>query len=153
MAIRPAGLAASGGTGGGTAAQPDKKSSPSAASRSTLAEISCSSREQGVSWHRSDETYTCLDLIARLDYPVILVTGSYLGSDQPYPHRLVALRGKTVPIRGIVVSESTPSAGLTDTVESLEQFAGRADVRSTPSRGSPAATTTNGARASLSELL
>jgi dethiobiotin synthetase len=70
------------------------------------------------------ETYTCLDLIEGLGYAVILVTGSYLGAISHTLTALAAIRGRNVPIRGIVVSESVPSAGLAETVESVQQFGG-----------------------------
>jgi dethiobiotin synthetase len=70
------------------------------------------------------ETFTCLDLIAGLGCPAILVTGSYLGAISHTLTALDCLRGRNVPIQGIVVSESATSAGLADTVESIEQFGG-----------------------------
>ncbi|HZW34882.1 MAG TPA: adenosylmethionine--8-amino-7-oxononanoate transaminase [Isosphaeraceae bacterium] len=71
-----------------------------------------------------DQTQTFLDLIIALGYPVILVTGTYLGA---LSHTLTALRalGETdTPIQAIIVSESEESIGLAETVESLEPFAG-----------------------------
>jgi dethiobiotin synthetase len=70
------------------------------------------------------ETFTCLDLIADLGYPVVLVTGSYLGAISHTLTALDAIRGRNVSIRGIVVSESAPSAGLAETLESVQQFGG-----------------------------
>ena len=75
-----------------------------------------------------DDTHTGLDLMARLGHPVILVTGSYLGALSHTLTALAAIRG-----RGIVVEAGSSSPNrkttwdLTDTVESLRQFAG-ADV-------------------------
>jgi dethiobiotin synthetase len=74
-----------------------------------------------------DEAHTSLDLMARLGLPVILVTGSYLGALSHTLTALAVLRARGIVIHGIVVSESEPSAGLADTVESLAAFAG-ADV-------------------------
>ena len=74
-----------------------------------------------------DDSHTGLDLIALLGHPVILVTGSYLGAISHTLTALTALRGRGIVVRGIVVSESHQSVGLTDTTESLAQFAG-ADV-------------------------
>jgi dethiobiotin synthetase len=67
---------------------------------------------------------TSLDLIVRLGYPVILVTGSYLGALSHTITALYALYGSGAGLRGIVVSESSDSAGLVETIESLKPFAG-----------------------------
>jgi dethiobiotin synthetase len=74
-----------------------------------------------------DESHTGLDLMARLNDPVILVTGSYLGALSHTLTALAALRMRDIVIRAIVVSESEQSVGLADTIESLAMFAG-ADV-------------------------
>jgi dethiobiotin synthetase len=71
-----------------------------------------------------NNAHTGVDLIARLGHPVILVTGSYLGAISHTLTALAALRGHQIVIRGIVVSESDQSVGLSATVESLGQFAG-----------------------------
>jgi dethiobiotin synthetase len=65
-----------------------------------------------------------LDLIVRLGYPVILVTGSCLGALSHTITALYALSGSGAGLRGIVVSESSDSAGLVETIESLKPFAG-----------------------------
>jgi dethiobiotin synthetase len=70
------------------------------------------------------EIFTCLDLIESLGYPVILVTGTYLGAISHTLTALDTIRRRKIPIQGIVISESAPSAGLADTLESLEQFGG-----------------------------
>lgn len=67
---------------------------------------------------------TCLDLILALGYPVILVTGSYLGALSHTLTALYVLRGSGAALGGILVSESADSAGLTETVESLVPYAG-----------------------------
>jgi dethiobiotin synthetase len=67
---------------------------------------------------------TGLDLMARLGYPVILVTGSYLGALSHTLTAVAALRGRGVVLKAIIVSESKESIGLTDTVDSLRQFTG-----------------------------
>ena len=74
-----------------------------------------------------DDAHTCLDLIAQLSHPVVLVTGSYLGAISHTLTALSAIRGREIVVGGIVVSESEQSVGLADTVESLVQFVG-ADV-------------------------
>ena len=74
-----------------------------------------------------DPTQTVIDLIIALDYPVILVTGTYLGALSHTLTALHALRDAGMTVQGIVVSESEESIGLAETVESLEPFAA-ADV-------------------------
>jgi dethiobiotin synthetase len=75
-----------------------------------------------------DDAHTALDLMARLGYPALLVTGSYLGALSHTLTALAVLQTRGIVIKGVVVSESEKSAGLADTVESLAQFAG-ADIR------------------------
>lgn len=67
---------------------------------------------------------TCLDLIEAIGDPAILVTGTYLGAISHTLTALEALKSRGVALAGIVVSESDPSAGLEDMVESLREFAG-----------------------------
>jgi dethiobiotin synthetase len=67
---------------------------------------------------------TCLDLIVSLSYPVVLVTGTYLGALSHTLTALAALKGRMVPLRGIVVSESADGVGLVETVDSLGEFGG-----------------------------
>ncbi len=71
-----------------------------------------------------DESHTFLDLIAALGYPAILVSGSYLGAISHTLTAICALKGREVPVRGVVVSESECSAGLVETAESLQRLAG-----------------------------
>jgi dethiobiotin synthetase len=68
---------------------------------------------------------TCLDWISDLKEPVILATGTYLGAISHTLTALAVLRASGAEIRGIVVSESSESAGLEDMVETLSQFGGR----------------------------
>jgi dethiobiotin synthetase len=65
---------------------------------------------------------TNLELIVALHYPVVLVTGTYLGalSHTLTAHQVLARSG--VKIQAIIVSESESTAGLADTVGTLEQF-------------------------------
>jgi len=70
------------------------------------------------------EGATCLGLAAALGDPAVLVTGSYLGAISHTLTALVALKKRGVGVAGIVVSESDPSAGLEDMMESLREFAG-----------------------------
>jgi dethiobiotin synthetase len=66
--------------------------------------------------------HTNLDLIVRLGHPVIMVTGSYLGAISHTLTALFVLRACTISVRGVVVSESSESAGLAETIESLASF-------------------------------
>jgi dethiobiotin synthetase len=79
-----------------------------------------------------DDTRTVLDWIAALRIPVILVTGSYLGT---ISHTLTAfdvLWRNEVEVRAVVVNESEDSTvPLDDTVKSIAGFA-RADVLALP---------------------
>jgi dethiobiotin synthetase len=68
--------------------------------------------------------HTGLDLMARLGYPAILVTGSYLGAISHSLTAIAALRGRGVVLQAIIVSESVESVGLAETVDSLCQFNG-----------------------------
>jgi dethiobiotin synthetase len=68
--------------------------------------------------------HTGLDLMARLEYPVILVTGSYLGALSHSLTAVAALRGRGVVLQAIIVSESSESVGLADTVDCVWQFTG-----------------------------
>jgi dethiobiotin synthetase len=65
---------------------------------------------------------TCLELIADLGDPVVLVTGTYLGALSHTLTALEALRGSDATVRGIVVSESADSMGLLETIEALRAF-------------------------------
>jgi dethiobiotin synthetase len=65
---------------------------------------------------------TCLDLIADLGDPVVLVTGTYLGAISHTLTALEALRGRDAAVRAIVVSELADSVGLAETVEALGEF-------------------------------
>jgi dethiobiotin synthetase len=71
-----------------------------------------------------NEEKTNLDLIERLGYPVLLVTGSYLGAISHTLTAVVALQSRNVAIRAIVVSESAASVGLAETIESVERQGG-----------------------------
>lgn len=70
------------------------------------------------------EGATCLDLIEALSALAVLVTGTYLGAISHTLTALEALKSRGVDLAGIVVSESHPSAGFEDMMESLREFAG-----------------------------
>jgi dethiobiotin synthetase len=71
------------------------------------------------------EDATCLDLIASLGDPVVLVTGTYLGTLSHTLTALAVLRGKAISVRGIVVSESADGVGFAETIEGLREFGAR----------------------------
>jgi dethiobiotin synthetase len=70
---------------------------------------------------------TCLDLVARLGEPAVLVTGTYLGALSHTLTALTVLIARDVSVRGIVVSDSDDGVGLAETVDSLRTF-GAGDV-------------------------
>jgi dethiobiotin synthetase len=57
-----------------------------------------------------DERHTVLDWIAALDIPVLLVTGSYLGTLSHTLTALAVLTQRKIPLRAIIVSETEASA-------------------------------------------
>lgn len=66
---------------------------------------------------------TVLDWIARLRYPVILVTGSYLGTISHTLTAVEVLRMRRIPLAGLVVSESEASTvGLSPTAHAIGDF-------------------------------
>ena len=67
---------------------------------------------------------TCLDLMALLGEPVVLVTGTYLGTISHTLTALSAIRASDLPVRGIVVSDSAAGVGLEETVEAIRDFGG-----------------------------
>lgn len=69
------------------------------------------------------EGATCLDLIEAIGDPVVLVTGTYLGAISHALTALAVLKGRGAVVAGVVVSESDPSAGLEDMMDSLREFA------------------------------
>lgn len=71
-----------------------------------------------------DDRHTVLDWMAALSIPVLLVTGSYLGSLSHTLTALDALRRRALAIQALIVNE-TPSSivPLEDTVATLSRFA------------------------------
>jgi dethiobiotin synthetase len=69
-----------------------------------------------------DDAHTCLDLIADLGLPALLVTGSYLGAISHTLTALCALRTRAARVQAVVVSESAPGVELGETVKSLSSF-------------------------------
>ena len=69
-----------------------------------------------------NERHTVLDWIAELGAPALVVTGSYLGTISHTLTTLAAIRGRGVPIAGLVISESAESpVALTETAETISR--------------------------------
>jgi len=80
-----------------------------------------------------DETHTVLDWMSALRIPVLVVTGSYLGTISHTLTALHVLAQRNLDIAGVVVSESTaPGASLDDTVATIARFAAPIDVIGLP---------------------
>ena len=72
-----------------------------------------------------DERHTVLDWIAELGAPALVVAGSYLGTISHTLTTLAAIRGRGVPIAGLVISESPESpVPLAETAETINRHAG-----------------------------
>ncbi len=69
---------------------------------------------------------TCLDLIAELGDPAILVTGTYLGAISHTLTALAALEAAEAVLDVVVVSESAEGVGLAETVAALRHYGGPA---------------------------
>jgi dethiobiotin synthetase len=86
-----------------------------------------------------DERHTVLDWMSALRVPLLLVTGSYLGTLSHTLTALDVLARHALEVRAIVVSESRDSpVPLDDTVASLTRFAGAVEVLGLPRRTSGA---------------
>ncbi|MGB1540483.1 MAG: ATP-dependent dethiobiotin synthetase BioD [Rickettsiales bacterium] len=69
------------------------------------------------------ERYTQLELMRELRLPVVLVTGSYVGTLSHTLTALEALKSAGVQVASIIVNESPDSAtGLDETAQSLKAF-------------------------------
>jgi dethiobiotin synthetase len=80
-----------------------------------------------------DQTHTVLDWITALRAPVLLVTGSYLGTISHTLTALHVLAQRRLDIAGVAVSESaTPGASLDDTVAAITRFAQPIEVIGVP---------------------
>ncbi|MFO0109769.1 MAG: dethiobiotin synthase [Alphaproteobacteria bacterium] len=66
---------------------------------------------------------TVLDWMAAIDWPVILVTGSYLGSLSHTLTAISVMKAKNIMLHAVVISESmTDSVGLEATRQALTDF-------------------------------
>lgn len=76
-----------------------------------------------------DDKHTVLDWMAALRLPIILVTGSYLGTLSHTLTALEVLRGRDLALAALVINESVDSGvTLANTVESIWQFAREVEV-------------------------
>jgi dethiobiotin synthetase len=71
---------------------------------------------------------TGLDWLLGLGCPAILVAGSYLGAISHALTALAVIAARGIPLQGVVVSESEPSAGLDETIDALNRFAAVAPI-------------------------
>jgi dethiobiotin synthetase len=72
-----------------------------------------------------DDGHTVVDWMVALNIPVLVVTGSYLGSLSHILTALTALQQRGLAVSGVVVNETAGSTvPLADTVETLSRFAG-----------------------------
>jgi dethiobiotin synthetase len=80
-----------------------------------------------------DATHTVLDLITALRLPLILVTGSYVGTLSHTLTALQVLARRNLDVAAVVVSESQESAAaLDETVTTIARFADSIDVIGIP---------------------
>jgi dethiobiotin synthetase len=71
-----------------------------------------------------DASHTVLDWMAALDFPLLVVTGSYLGSISHTLTCLEVLGARGLVVRALVVSETQDSTvPLPDTIDTLSRFA------------------------------
>ena len=72
-----------------------------------------------------DDRHTVLDWMAALAAPALVVAGSYLGTISHTLTTLAAIRGRGVPIAGLVISESPESpVPPAETAETIARHAG-----------------------------
>lgn len=84
-----------------------------------------------------DDSHTVLDLMSELKYPVLLVTGSYLGAISHCLTALDALERRGLDVRSVIVNESLRSTvGLEETAEAIRRFT-RHDVVALPRLDAP----------------
>lgn len=86
-----------------------------------------------------DQNHTILDLMTELRLPLLLVTGSYVGTISHTLTALQVLARRNLELAAIVVSESQGSAAtLEDTVAALVRFSDSIDVIGIPRLAAPA---------------
>ena len=69
------------------------------------------------------DRHTVLDWIAALDWPVLLVAGSYLGTISHTLTALTALRTRQASIAALIVNETPGGPALPETIATLRRFA------------------------------
>ena len=69
-----------------------------------------------------DERHTVLDWMTALDWPILLVCGTYLGSISHTFSAVSVLQAKNLPLAGIIVSESENGVSLAETLDTLKTF-------------------------------
>jgi dethiobiotin synthetase len=80
-----------------------------------------------------DDRHTVLDWMVALNIPVVLVTGSHLGSLSHTLTSLDALRRRHLVIKALVVNETPGSTvPMADTVTTLRRFAGSTPIVALP---------------------
>lgn len=76
---------------------------------------------------------TVLDWMAALDWPTLIVVGSYLGTISHTLTAVAAVRARGIPVAGIVVSDSGEGpAPLAETCETIRRFVGDVRIASLP---------------------
>ena len=80
-----------------------------------------------------DDEHTVLDWIAELGAPALVVAGSYLGTISHTLTTLAAIRGRGVPVAGLVISESPESpVPPAETAATIARHAGPLPIRVVP---------------------
>ncbi len=70
-----------------------------------------------------NDSFTILDLIEKHNIPVILVTGTYLGTLSHTLTALLALESRRITVHAVVVNETENSdVSIDDTIDSLKNF-------------------------------
>jgi dethiobiotin synthetase len=88
-----------------------------------------------------DERHTVLDWMTALRAPVLLVTGSYLGTISHTLTALQVLAQRRLDVAAVVVNESpTPGASVDETVGEIARFSDSIDVIGLPRRAADAHT-------------
>jgi dethiobiotin synthetase len=80
-----------------------------------------------------DERHTVLDWMVEIDLPVILVTGSYVGTLSHTLSALDVLDRNDLKVAAVVVSETVDSAAsLADTADTIRRFASGTEILALP---------------------
>lgn len=82
-----------------------------------------------------DDRHTVLDWIAALEFPAVLVAGTYLGTISHTLTALEVLKARSIPVRAVILSETEGSTVPTaETVATLRRFS-ETDIRVVPRGG------------------